>query len=95
VSQITRSRFGSGIRGKTRLVPVEVVIERRWLRPRPPSLKVMPHVTKGDSCVGRSGFAALRLRESLVVGWRHPFSRLKSAGTQGFGIARATIGVDG
>jgi hypothetical protein len=30
-----------------------------------------------------------------VDGWRHPFSRLKSAGTQGFGLARTTTGVDG
>jgi hypothetical protein len=30
-----------------------------------------------------------------VDGWRHLFSRLKSAGTHGFGIARTTTGVDG
>jgi hypothetical protein len=43
------------------------VIERHRVRARPPSLKVMPHDTKGDSGVGRSGFAALRLRVGCSV----------------------------
>jgi len=67
-----------------------VVIGLRWARSLPPSLKVMPHDTKGDSGVGRSGFAAPRLRLDLEDGWRHPFLGLRPRAPV-WGVAFASL----